>query len=308
MHRLGPAFASLALLFCTLSGAAQIQAGPLPDKPLPDVPTLMRHVEANERKVETLQQSYIYAESTALELRDSHEAAKKTETSDLEVFWLNGVPVRRTLKKNGNPLTPDEIKSEDERIDNVVKKARERREKADAKGKETDPRGHDEVTFDRLLELGTFSNPRREVVNGRDTILIDFRGDPKAKTRNSAEGIFRELAGTVWVDERDQTLQHLEGHFDHDFKVAGGIAASVKQGSWFKGTWIKINNEVWLPETMEGDGHARYLLFFSLNGHFLGHTSNYRKFKATSTILPGVTPVDPPAAPEPPVSTEPKVP
>jgi hypothetical protein len=298
MHIVGPSFASLAVLFCTLSGAAQILASPPAERPLPDVPTLMHRVESNERKVETLQQSYIYDESTVFELRDSHEAAKKTETSDLEVFWLDGVPVRRTLKKNGKALSPDEIRNEDERIDNAVKKARERREKADANGKETDPRGHDEITFSRLLELGTFSNPRREVVNGRDTILVDFQGDPKAKTHNNAEGIFRELAGTVWVDERDQTLQHLEGHFDHDFKVAGGIAASVKQGSWFKGTWIKINNEVWLPASFEADGHARYLLFFSLNGHFKGHTSDYRKFKATSTILPGIATV-PDAEPDP---------
>jgi len=289
MPRLGPAFASLALLFCALFSAAQTQASPPAERPLPDITTLMRQVEANERKVETLQQSYIYDESIVFEVRDSHEGAKKTETSDLEVFWLNGVPVRRTLKKNGKPLTPEEIKNEDERIDTVVRKAKERREKADAEGKETDPRGHDEITVSRLLELGTFSNPRREVINGRDTILVDFQGDPKAKTHNSAEGIFRELAGTVWVDEHDQTLQHLEGHFDHDFKVAGGIAASVKQGSWFKGTWVKINDEVWLPASFEADGHARYLLFFSLNGHFEGRTSDYRKFKATSTILPTVT-------------------
>jgi hypothetical protein len=123
--------------------------------------------------------------------------------------------------------------------------------------------------------------------------VVDYQGNPKAKTHSYEEGVFRELAGTVWVDEQDKVIQHLEGHFDHDFKIAGGFAINVKKGTWFRATFTKINGEVWLPATTEADGHARYLLFFSLNGHFKGHTSDYRKFKATSTILPGITTVDP---------------
>jgi hypothetical protein len=307
------ALSLLSVLLCAACCAAQSPpapgsdrvSSPTPEKPLPDINTLMRQVESNERKVETLQQSYIYDESTAFEERDSHDATKKTETRDFEVFWLNGVPVRRLLKKNGKALTPDEIKKENEHLDEVVQKAKERREKADAHGKETDPRGHDELTFSRILELGSFTNARREVINGRDTILIDYQGDSKAKTHNPGEGAFKELAGTIWVDEQDRTLQHLEGHFDHDFKVAGGLAASVKQGTWFKASFVKINGEVWLPATLEGDGHARYLLFFTLNGHFKGVTSNYKKFKATATVLPGVTPVDPTSPPTAPVTIPP---
>ena len=77
------------------------------------------------------------------------------------VAWINGVPVRRLLKKDGKDLSPDELKKENERIDKEAAKARERRDKADADGKETDPRGHDEITVSRLLELGRFTNPRR---------------------------------------------------------------------------------------------------------------------------------------------------
>jgi hypothetical protein len=296
MQRLSLPALSIIVVLCATCCAAQTP-GPSPEKPLPDIPTLMRQVEANQRKSEALKQDYIYQQSNTFEERDSHNAIKKTESRDLEIFWLNGVPVSRTLKKNGQPLTPEEKKKEDERLDEIVKKAKERREKADAQGKETDPRGHDEITLSRILELGAFTNPRRELVNDRPTIAVDFQGDSKAKTRNAAESAFKELAGTVWVDEQDETVQRLEGHFDHDFKVAGGLAISVKEGTWFKASFVKINDEVWLPATLEGDGHARYLLFFALNGHFRGVTSNYRKFKATSTILPGATPVEPPPNP-----------
>jgi hypothetical protein len=309
---------ALAGLVCLSAGAAGAQTTPAPAaeaapaagiapaariapdaKPLPDIPTLMRQVEANERKSEAIEQQYLYHEKNQLQELSSHGDVKKTETRDFEVFWLNGVRVTRLLAKDGKDLSPDEARKENDRIDEKVKKARERREKADAEGKETDSAGHQEITLARVLELGEFSNPRREIVNGRPTILIDYQGDTKAKTRNAAESFFRELAGTVWVDEQDHTLQHLEGHVDNDFKMAGGLVMDVKKGTWFKATFVKINDEIWLPSEIEADGHARYLLFFSLNGHFLGRTSDYRKFKATSTLLPGATPVDDDTKPEP---------
>jgi hypothetical protein len=257
-----------------------------PDKPLPDIPTLMRQVEANQRAAEALQENYLYDESSTFDTLDKHDGIKKSESREYEVFWLNGVRVARLLKNNGHALTPDELKQENDRIDKIVAKAKARREKADAEGKTTDSHGRDEVSAARILELGVISNPRRELVNGRPTIVVDYTGDPHAKTHNTAESAFKELAGTVWIDEQDKFLQHVEGHFDHDFKLMGGLAVDVKQGTWFHATFIKINGEVWLPATIEANGHARYLLFFSLNGHFQLHTSGYRKFKATSTILP----------------------
>lgn len=266
---------------------------PTAEQPLPDITTLMRQVETNERKSEEIQKNYLYRQQNTLEERDSHNGVKKTETRESEVFWLNGVEVRRTLKKDGKALSDDELKKENEKIDDQVKKAQERREKADSNGKETDSRGHDEITLARVLELGSFSNERRELINDRPTIVVDYTGDPKAKTHSYAEGLFRELSGTVWVDEQDKTLVRTEGHFSNDYHIGGGLLVNVKKGTWFKANFVKVNGEVWLPQQIEADGHARYLLFFSLNGHFLARSSDYRKFKATSTILPNVEKVDP---------------
>jgi hypothetical protein len=308
LRRVGPALASLTLLLCALSGAAQPQAEPSPDKPMPDIPSLMHDVETRQRAAETIQKDYIYRNFIQFDNLDSHGAMKKSTSLEGEVFWINGVRVGRMLSKDGKNLTADETRKEEERVDKSVAKASARRDKADAQGKETDSRGHDEVTFSRMIELGTFSEPRRETVNGRPTIVVEYMGNPKAKTRSYDEGVFRELAGTVWVDEQDKVIQHIEGHFDHDFKIAGGMAVDVKKGTWFRATFAKINDEVWLPAATEADGHARYLVFLSLNGHFKGHTSDYRKFKATSTILPGVTTIDPSAVPGPPTTEDPGTP
>jgi hypothetical protein len=268
------------------------------DKPLPDVVTLMRDVEANQRKSEAVQRDYIYHSVATEQETDRHGQVKKTTVTESDVFWVNGVPVRRTWKKDGKPLSPDEIAKENERIDKIAAKANEKRDKADAQGKETDPRGNDEITVSRLLELGAFTNPRRVQLNGRDTIAVDFTGDPKAKTRNRAEDVIRDLAGTAWIDEQDHVLAGVEGHFVNSFKIGAGLVANIQKDTRFSMTQIKVNDEVWLPAKIEGQGSFHALLFIGFNGSGQIVNSDYRKFRATATVLPGVTQVGPPQSPE----------
>ncbi len=289
---------NLAIMLLTASLQTQAQA---PDPaPLPDINTLMHQVEEHQRAAEAQQKDYIYRESSSLDRLDSHGNTKKNETRDFEIFWLNGVRVARLLKKDGKDLTPDEKKKEDEHIDKEVSKAKDRREKASAQGRETDSHGQDEITFSRMLELGAFSNARREAVNGRDAIAVDFTGDPKAKTHTTGEAVLHELAGTVWIDEQDKTIARLEGHFANNFKIGGGLLVNIRQGTAFRANFVKINDEAWFPEEVTGNGHIRYLLFFTLDGNFHGRTTDYRKFKATSSVLPGFTPAPPDLTPPPP--------
>ena len=268
------------------------------EKPLPDIPALMRAVEANEKASEAIEKDYLYRSVITENESDGHGGVKKTESNEYDVFWVNGVEVRRQTKKNGKELSADEQRKESEKIDKEVAKAKERRAKSDEKGGETDSQGRDVVTVSRLLELGSFTNARRVQRNGRDTIAVDFAGDPKAKTRNRFEDVIRDMEGTAWMDEQDRVLVKVEGHFVSTFKVGAGMVVNIQKGTNFEGEWRKINDEVWLPASFDGTGAARVLVFFHFNGSIHAVDSEYRKFKATSTILPGVSTVEQPPEPK----------
>jgi hypothetical protein len=263
------------------------------ERPLPDIPALMRAVEVNQRASEAVEKDYLYRSVQTHQETDGHGGVKKTETEEYDVFWIEGVPVHRMTKKNGKELSAEDQKKETEHIDKEVAKAKERRAKADEKGTETDPRGHDLVTVSRLLELGSFTNARRVQLNGRDTIAVDFAGNPKAKTKDRFEDVIRDMAGTAWVDEQDKVLVKVQGHFVNSFKVGAGMVANIQKGTNFEGEWRKINDEVWLPSMFDGQGAARVLVFFHFDGSLRAVNSDYRKFKATSTILPGMSTVEP---------------
>ena len=262
-------------------------------KPLPDMDALMHDVETNQRLAEAIEKEYLYRSDVTEEELDKHGGIKHAETKEYEVFWVEGVPVQRLMKKNGRELSAAEQKKENERIDKDAAKAKARRAKADEQGKESDARGDELMTASRVLELGSFSNARRIVLNGRDTIVADYAGNPKAKTRDRFEDVVRDLAGTVWVDEQDRVLVRAEGHFLNDFKIGGGLLVNIQKGTSFSMRQRKVNGEVWLPEEIDGRGSARALLLFRFNGRIRAMESDYRRFKATSKILPGLS-VEPP--------------
>ncbi len=252
----------------------------------------MHEVEAHQRADEAALKDYIYRSVETAEETDGHGGVKRRNVRTSDVFRLQGVPVRKLVSKDGKALSVEELKKEDERIDKEVTRAKQRREKNDARGKQTSPRGDEEVTVSRILELGVFANERREQLNGRPTIVVDYAGDPKATTRNRFEEVVRDLRGTIWVDEQDRTIVKLQGRFLNAFKIGGGLLVSIRKDTSFAMEQKRINDEVWLPVTAEGHGAARAILFFNFDGSIRVENSDFRKFKSSATMLPGVGVVD----------------
>ena len=279
------------------SQPADARAGSSPDTPLPDIVAMMHDVEQNQRRAEAIEKDYICHSVETQQQTDSGGRVKKTTVVEYDHYWSEGVPVRRLVRKDGKDLSASELAKEDDRIRKEVEKAREHRAKADAQGKATNARGDELITVSRLLELGRFTNPRRVQLLGRDTIAVDYEGDPSAKTRNRAEEVIRDLRGTVWVDENDRILVRAEGSFAGNFKIGAGLLVSIQKGTRFEMDQKKINEEVWSPAHIEAHGAARALLFFNFTGSVRVDYSDYRKLRTSSVVLPGATKVDDSEAP-----------
>ena len=269
-----------------------------PSAPLPDVATLMQEVVVHQRAAEALRKNYLYNTSIKVERREKDGSLKTEDTDEYEDFTSEGIAVSRHLKHNGKALSAEELKKQDEQIDKEVAKAKERRAKAASNGRETDERGDEIIPISRMFELGSFTNPRRQQVNGRDTIAVDFTGDPNARTHNRGEEIIHDMAGTAWIDEQDKAVQHVQGRFIRNFKIGGGLIASIAKDTTFEFFTRKINDEIWLPQTVTAQGHFRFMLLFAVDGNFELQATNYRKFKATSTIVPNYAPSSPPLDPQ----------
>lgn len=255
--------------------------------PLPDPHALLLEVERNDKRMEALRKDYTYhVHLEQTELRKDG-GVKKTLVTDAESLTVQGVRVDRTVARNGKPLSSEEQAKENERIDKVVAKAHERQAKATGKGEATDDRGDTILSAARILELGRFTNERRVEWNGRPTLVLDYAGDPNAKTHSQVENVMRDLVGEVWIDEADRVLVRGQGHFLDDFKVGGGLVADVRKDTNFQFEATRIANGVWLPATVNGQGSLRVLLFAGLQGRLSLKASDYRRFRTSAILMPG---------------------
>jgi hypothetical protein len=164
---------------------------------------------------------------------------------------------------------------------NKVKSA-EKKEQAEREGKSND--GF--LPASRILQLGTFSNERRIMFNGRSTIVLDYTGTKDVKSKNEFEKVVQDLVGTAWIDEQDKVLARAEGHFLADFKIGFGLLADIHKDFHFTLEQRKINGEAWLPKEFDFYGKASVGVFLErINGHTHVESSDYRKFHTSSTII-----------------------
>ncbi len=251
------------------------------DVPIPDIPTLMKQVQAHQRELDKVRENYTFREVQQTDDLDSNGQVKKTESEESEIFFVNGHHIERLVKKNNKDLSPDEQKKEQEKVTKEVEKAAKLEPNKSLHG--------EEISVSRILAIMKVSNPRRVSLNGRDTIAFDFIGDPHAQTHGLAEDASKKMAGTVWVDEKDREVAKLTVHFDENFHVGGGLLANIQSGSSFQFEQAKINNELWLPTGGEAHLQARVLLVKGYRENMRFHDSDFQRFHTEASQQAGVT-------------------
>ena len=241
----------------------------------------MLQVQAHQRQLDKVRENYTYHDSLRIDDLDSNGQVKKTETEDYEIFFVNSHHIQRLVKKDGKDLSPDEQKKEQERVTKEVEKATKLEP-----GKSMEA---GEISISRILAIMKVSNPRRVSLNGRQAIAFDFVGDPHAQTHGIAEDASKKMAGTLWVDEKDTQVAKLNVHFDENFRIGGGLVASVQKGSSFEFEQALVNNELWLPTSAEVHLSAREFVFKGYRQNMRFKDNNYQRFHTDASQQPGAT-------------------
>lgn len=239
--------------------------------PLPDIHQLMREVQEHQKKLDQIRENYTYTSYQVVQDIDSNGQAKKTESSEYENFFVNGHVIERKVKANDKPLDENGQQKETERVTKLVEKAE--------KTPRDKPLEGPSITVSRLLEIMDARNERRELYRGDPTIVFDFVGRKDAKTHGFAEDASKKLQGTLWINEADHQVAHLEVSFTDNFRMVGGLLATVQKGSNFRFDQAKVNGEIWLPTGAEGTMQARVLLLKNLRQHFRERCYDYQRFR-----------------------------
>jgi len=241
---------------------------------LPNIKQLLIDVQENQKQLESLVDQYSCTEDEEVRELDKNGQIKKTIVKEYMDFYLGGELVRREVKKDGKPLTADEQKKEDSRIEKRIRDYDKKKSEGDDASKKKE-----RIDVSTFLRSSDFTHPRWEQFRAHEVIVFDFAPNPAYKPRNKTEDLLHKLVGTLWVDDQDHQVVRLEARLSDSFKVAGGLLASIRKGSSLVMEQAKTNGEVWLPSYVDAHFSARLLLLSSAVGDYASKFSDYKKFR-----------------------------
>lgn len=127
---------------------------------------------------------------------------------------------------NGQPVTPEQDKQEDQRIARLLKTPNE--QKKQQRAQEQDAR-QTERLFKMLPDAVTARYGKRQ----GELAEILFEPNPNFHPSSHEAVIFHSMAGRIWVNTRQSRLVEIEGHLTGGVKFGGGLLGHLDQGGEF---------------------------------------------------------------------------
>jgi hypothetical protein len=221
---------------------------------LPDAQQMKTRALANWKKSELALENYSCTVREQDDELNSEGTVKRRRSTVVEQFYVNGVEIDHTLRRDGKALSAGAAHREQERVDKEVKKY------TDAKQVQKEEAA-EEKQVSLFLQAVRFTNGRRETRDGRSIIVYHLSGDPQFHATNIEGRFAQALTGQIWLDEETGTPVEMRVHTDRDLKIAGGLLANVHKGFRFHFVQQHEPDGAWILKSLDGTGDARAALF-----------------------------------------------
>ncbi len=254
---------------------AASQTPPL-DAPLPNASVLLERALANERKLAAEREKYDCRITDRTIETDGKGNTRKDTTVVSDLFYVNGIPIERTLQKDGKELSPDDQRKQDDRVMKDTLKYSDQ-----SKAREQEDKDNQEL--EDFIEAMMLANGRRQIVDGRSVLFYEIVPNPRFNAKNLNQHLAQVMQGKVSLDEQTGELIDINVTSVADLKIGGGLVAN-----FHKGLWLHIHNQprsdgVWLTDLAEGSGDARAAIFLHPYFRFKETADNCHLYSATAT-------------------------
>ena len=225
---------------------------------------------------------------------DSHGKVGSTKQEKWETLILDGQPYRRTLERDGKPLSPDEQRGEQRRLDRETAKLnKETPKEKQRRMDEAEKQRKREFAF--LSEIPDLFDLRLEgesTVDGRPVWVVSGSPRPGAQAKSRDAKVLLKLRGRMWIDKA--TYQWAKVEAETTGTISWGLfLARLDPGAKLIFEQREVNDELWLPKRLVLSGSGRVGLLKRISQEEEIEWSNYKKFSVNSNIV-----TDPPARPK----------
>ena len=157
--------------------------------------------------------------------------------------------------------------------------ARDGQTVTDEKQQTVDRRGRSETNpaVEDVVQTLDFSMVRREVVGGRDMIVVSFSPKPDAKPRTRQGKMAKAFEGTTWIDEALREVVRLEATSVDTISYGLGVIARLGKGAKVELVRERIDESIWLPTSIRLKGEGRAILVRKLKIDYFIQWFDYRR-------------------------------
>ena len=251
--------------------------------------------EIVRRSVETDHHNWDLAQNYTFQQREIEKQVgksgevKSTEIKTYEINFYYGEEYQRLVARNDKPLSAEEKKKEDEKLDKWLAKRRDRSPEDQQKewAKRKKRRDEQRAFLHDVINAYDFKLVGEEKVDGSDAWVIEATPRKDFHPTQPHAEILSKIKGKVWIEKQQYNWVKVDAE-NFDTISFGLVLARIHPGSHFSLEQTHLNDEVWLPRRFHVNGGMRIALLKNLNGEQEDTFSNYRKYSTTTRILPGV--------------------
>jgi hypothetical protein len=217
---------------------------------------------------------------------DSKGKTKSVDSRAWETLVLYGEPHRRTLERDGKPLSPDERRKQQEKLDKAVAKLeRETPEQRQHRVAEFEKERQKQREFLREIpELYDFRLQGDAKVDGYDAWIIAATPKSDYRPRLRDAKTLLKIKAKLWIDKAEFQWVRLEAETTDTISF-GLFLARLSAGAKLVFEQTRVNDEVWLPKREFASGTGRLGLVMKVAMEQELTWSNYRKFQVESKVV-----------------------
>jgi hypothetical protein len=263
-------------------------------KSKPEVPPTSDPKELVRRSVEIDHRNLERARNYTCQQREVEKRlgkdgeVKSTEIRTYDVNFYYGEEYSRLIQKDDKPLSAEDQKKEDEKLEKFLAKLRNRTEEEQEKQltKEKKDREKARAFLRDMVNAYDFTLVGEERVSGADAWVIEATPRKDFHPTQPHADILSKIKGKLWIEKKDYNWVRVEAE-SIDTISFGLFLFRIHKGSHFSFEQTHVNDEVWLARRFYINGGARLALLKNEAIEQEDMFSNYKKFVTSTRILPG---------------------
>src|ERR1700677_3250607 len=210
---------------------------------------------------------WMYQERTGVAGKEQLKLVVETRQGDID----------RLSSVNGQPISAEQQKQEDRRIDRLLHKENEQEKSKHAQEEDARQTEH----FFKVLPdavTGSYGD------NKGDLIEILFKPNPNFRPASHEDAVFHAMAGRIWINRKEGRLAEIEGHLIQDVRFADGLLGHLDEGGEFHVRQSEVAPGHWEITLLHVNMHGKALFFKTITVQENEDRANFQRVADNLTL------------------------